>query len=169
LRIGGCDHAEDFFGGETCCVDALHRERGVSIRDLVRDGFRHSVPSRSRLVPCCEAAPAFVVSTDEVVGDGSRQPGRQRDAEPGAQGAVAGEAPGEVALHDHRNAASEMALDLFGCCEQCGEVEAHPGFDVRPFVHLAPEGLIEGRHGGNKNGLTGSGEQWSDRRLPGAP
>lgn len=169
MRIGGGDHAEDLFGGEPCGVDASHRERGVGIRHLVRDGLRQRVPSRYRLVPGCEAAPAFVVSADEVVRDGSRQPGRQSDAEPGAQGAVAGKAPGEVALYNNRNAAFEVALDLFGCREQCREVEAHPGFDVRPPVHLAPEGLVEGGHGGNEDGLTGSREHRSDRRLSSAP
>lgn len=168
MRIGGGDHAEDLFGGEPRGIDAMRRERGVGICHSVGDRFRQRVPPRYRLVPCREAPSAFVLSTEEVVGDRHGQPGRQGDSEPGAQGVVAGEAPGEVALHDNRNTASEVALDLFCRCKQCGEVETHPRFDVRALVHLAPKRLVEGRHGGDEDGLAGSGEHRRDRRLPSA-
>lgn len=164
----GDDHAENLFGAESRGVDAMHRERGVGLHHSVRDGFDQRVPSRCRLVPRGEAASAFVFGADEVVGDGLGQPGRQSDAEPGAQSVVAGQAPGEVAFHDDRDAVFEVTLDLVGCGEQCGEVQAHPRIDVGPLVHLVSEGLVQGRHGGDEDGFAGGGEHRCDGRLAGA-
>ncbi len=71
---------------------------------------------------------------------------------------MGGEAPGEVALDDDRDAGVEMVLDLLGRGEQSGKVEAHPCLDVRPLVHRASERLVEGRDGGDEDGLSGGGE-----------
>ncbi|GBQ02972.1 hypothetical protein SSP531S_44360 [Streptomyces spongiicola] len=70
---------------------------------------------------------------------------------------MGGEAPGEVALDDDRDAGVEMALDLLGRGEQSRKVEAHPRLDVRPPVHRVSEGLVEGRDGGDEDGLSGGG------------
>lgn len=71
---------------------------------------------------------------------------------------MGGEAPGEVALDDDRDAGVEMVLDLFGRGEQSGKVEAHPRLDVRPLVHRVSERLVEGRDGCDEDGLSGGGE-----------
>lgn len=86
----------------------------------------------------------------------------------GAQGAVGGEAPGEVALDDDRDAGVEMVQDFLGRGEQSGKVEAHPRLDVRPFVHCVSERLVERRDGGDKNGLAGGGEHRRECGLAGA-
>lgn len=169
MRIGGGDHTEDLFGAAPRGVDATHRERGVGVRHPVRGGLDQYVPPRGRLVPPSEAALPFVVGADEVVGDGYRQPSRQGDTEPGAQGPVAGEASGEVALDDDRDAGVEVPLDLLGRGEQCGEVEAHPCLDVRPLVHRVSEGLVEGRDCGDEDGLTGGSQHRRQGGLAGAP
>lgn len=106
---------------------------------------------------------SFVVGAHEVVGDWHGQRARQRDTELGAQGPMAGEAPGEVALDHDREACVEVALNLLGGGEQRGEVEAHPCFDIRPLVHRMSEWLVEGRHGGDEHGLPGRGEHGRER------
>lgn len=169
MPVGFCDHTEDLFGAAPRGVDATHRERGVSVGHLVRDGFDQCVPLRRWLVPGGQPTAAFVVTADEVVRDGSREPVRQRDAEPSPHGLVGGEAPGEVALDDHGDAGVEVALDFLGRGEQRGEVEAHSRVDVGPLVHGRPEGLVQGGHGGDEDGLAGGSEHRGDGRLAGAP
>lgn len=110
----------------------------------------------------------FDVVADQVVRDGCWQPVRQGDAEPCTQGSVGGEAAGEVAFDDDRGAAIEVVLDLLGRGEQRGEVEAHPRLDVRPLVHRVSERLVEGRDGGDEDGLPGGGEHRRQGGLSGA-
>lgn len=81
---------------------------------------------------------------------------------------MVGEAPGEVALDHHRCAGVEVVLDLLGCGEQSGEVEAHPCVDVRPLVQRVSEGLVEGRDGGDEDGLACGGEHRREGGLAGA-
>ena len=169
MPVGFCDHTEDLFGTAPRGVDATHRERGVGIRHPVRDGFDQCVPLRRWLVPGGQTTAAFVVCADEVVRDGCREPARQRDADAGAHGLVGGEAPGEVALDDYGDAGVKVALDLLGRGEQRGEVEAHPRVDVGPLVHGRPEGLVQGGHGRDEDGLSGGGEHRGNGRLAGAP
>lgn len=110
---------------------------------------------------------SFIVGADEVVGDRCRQPTRQGDTEPGAQGSVVGEAPGEVALDNDGDAGVKVVLDLLGRDEQGGEVEAHPCLDIRPFVHCVPDGLVEGPDCGDEDGLAGSGKHRREGGLAG--
>lgn len=169
MTVGFCDHKEDLFGAAPRGVDAAHRERGVGVGDLVRDGFDQCVPLRRWLVPGGQATAAFVVAADEVVREGCREPVRQRDAEPSPHGLVGGEAPGEVALDDYGDAGVEVALDFLGRGEQRGEVEAHSRVDVGALVHGCPKGLVQGGHGGDEDGLSGGGKHRGDGRLAGAP
>lgn len=81
---------------------------------------------------------------------------------------MGGEAPGEVALDDDRDAGVEMVQDFLGRGEQSGKVEAHPRLDVRPLVHRVPERLVEGRDGGDKDGLSGGGQHRRQGGLAGA-
>jgi hypothetical protein len=104
-----------------------------------------------------------------VVGDGLRQGGRQRDAKAGAEGLVVGQAAGEVALYDYGGAGRQVVPYLVGCCEQSGEVEAHPCVDIRPSVYFVPQRLVHGWHGCDKNGLACLGQQRRDGRLSGSP
>ncbi|WP_183153325.1 hypothetical protein [Streptomyces sp. ZS0098] len=158
MRIGVRDHAEDLVRTAPGGVDTVHRERGIGVRHPVRDGLDQCIPPRCWLVPPTEATLSFVVVADEVVRDGFRQPARQGDTEPGAQGPMGGEAPGEVALDNDRDASVEMVLDFLGRGEQSGKVQAHPRLDVRPLVHRASERLVEGRDGGDEDGLPSGGE-----------
>lgn len=169
MRVGGDDRLEDLVGAEVRGVHAVHRERGVGVDHPVRDGLDEDVPVGDRLVPCGEAALALVLGADEVVGDGPGQGGRQRDAEAGPEGAVVGQAAGEIALHDDGDAGRKVAPYLVGRSEQRGEVEAHPRLDVPPPVHLMSQGLEDGWHGGDEDGLTGLGQPRRDGRLAGSP
>lgn len=169
MRVGGDDRLEDLVGAEVRGVHAVHRERGVGVGHPVRDGLDEGVPVGDRLVPRGEAALALVLGADEVVGDGLGQGGRQCDAEAGSEGAVVGQAAGEVALHDDGDAGRQVAPYLVGRGEQRGEVEAHPRLDIPPLVHLTPQGLEEGWHGGDEDGFAGLGQHRRDSRLPRAP
>ncbi|OKH99639.1 hypothetical protein A6A06_21260 [Streptomyces sp. CB02923] len=79
-----------------------------------------------------------------------------------------GKAPGEVAFDDDRDAGVEMVLDLLGRGEQSGEVEAHPRLDICALVHRVSERLIEGRDGGDEDGLACGGEHRRQGGLTGA-
>lgn len=78
---------------------------------------------------------------------------------------MSGEAPGEVALDDDRDARVEVMLDLLGRGEQAREVEAHPCLYVRPLVQRLPERLVGQRDGSDEDGLPGSGEHGSQGGL----
>lgn len=116
-----------------------------------------------------EAPLSFVLRAQQVVRRGLGQVRREGDAEAGPEGAVVREAPGEVALDDNRGAGGEVLSDLLGGSEQGREVEAQAGLDALPQIHLAPQRLVEERHGGDQNGAPGRREQWRDRGLPASP
>lgn len=115
-----------------------------------------------------ESASAFALIAHEAVRDRLRQVRRQGDAEAGAEGAVVGQAAGEVAVHDDRGAGGQMLTDVGGGGEQRGEVERHPGLDVVPCVDLPAQRLVERGNGGDEDGTAGRGEQRRNRGLPGA-
>lgn len=168
MRVGGDDRLEDLVGAEVRGVHTVHRERGVGVGHLVRDGLDEGVPVGDRLVARGEAATALVLGADKVVGDGLGQGGRQCDAETGAEGVVVGQAAGEIALHDDRDADRQVAPYLLGRGEQRGQVEAHPCLDVFPLVHLMSQGLEDGWHGGDEDSPAGLGQYRGDSRLTGA-
>lgn len=169
MRVGGDDRLEDLVGAEVRGVHAVHRERGVSVGHLVRDGLDEGVPVGDRLVPRGEAALALVLGADKVVRDGLGQGGRQCNAEASAECTVVGHAAGEIALHHDRDAGRKVAPYLVGRGEQRGQVKAHPCLDIPPLVHLMPQGLEDGWHGGDEDGPAGLGQHRGDGRLTGAP
>lgn len=81
---------------------------------------------------------------------------------------MSGEAPGEVALDDDRDAGVEVVLDLLGRGEQAREVEAHPCLYVRPLVQRLPERLVGQRDGSDEDGLPGGGEHGRQGGFAGA-
>lgn len=81
---------------------------------------------------------------------------------------MVGQATGEVAFHDDRNASGQVPLYVIDRGEQCGEVEAHPGLSVLLLVHHAAQRLVEGRYGRDESSLTGLGQHGGDGRLAGA-
>ncbi|MYX54498.1 hypothetical protein GTZ89_01815 [Streptomyces sp. SID8382] len=112
-----------------------------------------------------EAALALVLTTNQLVRDGSRQAARQSNAEPGSKGAVSGQAAGEVTLHNDRDAICQKVLDLIGSCEQRGEVETHARLDASLHVDLPPQRLVAGRHGWDEDGTPGCRQQRCGCRL----
>lgn len=81
---------------------------------------------------------------------------------------MSGEAPGEVALDDDRDAGVEVVLDLLGRGEQAREVEAHPCLYIRPLVQRLSERLVGQRDGSDEDGLSGGGEHGRQGGFAGA-
>lgn len=168
LGIGGKDGLDDLLRFEACGVHPVHREQRVGGGDPLCGVLTEGVPSGGRLVPLGKAAQTLLLRAEQLVGDGLGEVRRQCDAEARSEGLVVGQAPGKVALHDDRDVGGEVALYLIDGGEECGEVEAHPGLDVVPQVDLAPQGLVEERHGGDEDGLAGCGEHRCNGRLASA-
>jgi hypothetical protein len=91
---------------------------------------------------------------------------RQGDAEAGAEGAVVGQAAGEVAVHDDRGTGRQVPADVAGGGEQRGEAEGHAGLRVVPAVDLLPQRLVERGHGGDEYRSAGRRQQRRDGGLP---
>lgn len=157
----------DLVRSEARGVHLAHWELRVGIRDPVRGRLAERVPAGGWLDPLSEAALAFLFRDDQLIRDGPRQIGRQRDAKPGTEGAVGGDAPGEIALHDDRDTGDQIALYLVGRGEQGGEVEAHARLDVLPHVDLSLQRLVEERHGGDQDGSPSCREHRCNGRLAG--
>lgn len=101
LRFRGEDVLDDLLRSEVCGVNLPHRKVGVGVSDAFRSVFAEDVPARYRLVTFGQATPAFVLRTDQLVGDRPGEVGRQCDAEADAESVMVSQAPGEVAFHHH--------------------------------------------------------------------
>lgn len=106
---------------------------------------------------------------DQLVSDRPGQIRRELDSQPGAKGAMGGEASGEVALDDDRAAGGQVAADLFGDSEQGREIEAHACLNVLPLVDLATQRLIIRWHSRYQDSAPGGGQHRSDGRFPRPP
>lgn len=155
----------DLVRSEARGVHLLHRELGIGIGNRVCDLLTELIPTGERFGPLSEAALAFALTTNQLVCDGLRQAARQGNAKPGSEGAVSGQAAGEVALHDDRDAVCQIVLDLIGSCEQRGEVETHARLDASLHVDLPSQRLVAERHGWDMDGAPGCRQQRCDGRL----
>lgn len=165
----GEDRPDDLLRVAVGGVDPVHGELGISGRDPVRSLLTESVPAGRGLGPPDEPPLPFVLGARQVVRGGLRQAGRKHDAQTGAQRFVVRQAASEVALDDDRGTGDQVAPDLLGGDEERREVEAHAGLDIAPKVHLAAQGLVEDRHGGDQNSSPGHRQQRCDGGFSAAP
>lgn len=160
------DRLDDLLRVAVGGVDPEHGEPGVGGRDPVRDLLAESVPAGGGLGPSCEPPLPFVLGARQVVRDGLRQSGRKGDAQTGSQRVMVRQAASEVALDDDGRTGSQVTPDLLGGGEERREIEAQTGLDVAPKVHLAAQGLVQDRHGGDQNGPSDGRQQRCHGGLP---